>query len=152
MNRNRKLMDWQDLEIKKLYKQGYSLHKLAKMFGVSRLTIKRHVNPEYVEQEKLKQKIYNEEYRRGLNNFEKKALGKYIRKIRTENENRYLPQKNYSRFHSNLAHSKSEKRTNYLRQYYQDFKATHKYIGNNKWILTDNLKWRILREMVIREH
>ena len=152
MNRNRKLMDWQDAEVKKLYQEGYSLHKLAKIFGVSRITIKRHVNPEFKEQDRIKQQLWNKIYAEQMTPLEKEQNAKYIRKIKTENENRYQPQKQYSRFHSNLAHSKSQARKNYTKQYYKDFKATHKYISNNKWVLVDGLKWRILREMVIRTY
>ena len=183
LNRNRKIMDYEDAEIKRLYAEGKTIAFLARKYKVHWSTIKKHIDEEYRKKSVEKSLIAHKEWYRNLSPREKKELWQYSHRVLIENTKRFQPQKDYINYQTEKNHRKPENykkrieqqkqytnqpevwkkileksrerykenpdRRAYHRQYDKDFKATHKLI-NGKWILVDNLKWRILREMVIR--
>lgn len=50
-NRCRKIMDYEDAEIKRLFGEGKSLSYLARKYNVCNNTIKKHIDEEYRKKE-----------------------------------------------------------------------------------------------------
>lgn len=182
-NRNRKIMDFEDAEIKRLAAEGKKISYLAKKFGVHWSTIKKHLDEEYrIKSVKASVKAHKIWYKK-LPREQKQKLWRYASQDFKENARRFSPQMAYLNQIVENNHNKPEnykKRMQrqkeyanrplikdkilagarrrygenldlikYHHQYNKDYKATHKLV-DGKWIMADNLKWRILREMVIR--
>ncbi len=181
-NRNRKILDWEDADIKKQYAEGKTITYLAKKYKVYWTTIKAHVDENYRINKVKKEIEAHKRWYATLDKKEKQRIWHEQGQRFKENRKRFRPQNEYAAFFTSQNHKKPDiykkrmkrqkeyahqpkiknrilerqrqayqtmpERKKYHKDYNKDYRATHKLI-NEKWILTDPLKWRIRREMVI---
>ena len=106
LNRNRKIMDYEDIAIKKLFAEGKTIAYLSRKFGVTWTTIKKHVDEKYRKQSVKASVEAHKKWYDHLSDKEKKELWRYAHNDLKAHAKRFSPQQKYLNFINEQNHNK----------------------------------------------